>query len=289
MPAPVNFNLALAPLPSTYDLTPQQFAQAIVDRISISASEPWSSFSNGGSMPSSDIGPWLKNGQEWMVWDPVSGTYISHVQDGSGIRLATAPLGIIAPVAAAGSVLVSNSSKIVSELLLSTGATGQFLQNTALGPAWATVNLPTNVYFEVSITSANQQLDTHGGYAPVLFDTVLNKDSVNFDAVTGSVEVQAGEVWYFYTSLQVEDSGVASTGVQIVLRIQGATSLAVGAVYNVPSLASRVGFGASGIIAFSANDLVKVYIEATEDTPAADGLEIAANSENTRFGGFRIK
>ena len=289
MSAPVTFSLSLAPLPSTFDLTPQEFAQAIVDRLLITPSEPWSSFRNGGSTPTSDIGPFLKNSQEWMVWNSATGAYISQVQDGSGIRAATVPLSAMAQVAGVGSVLISNPSKAVAELPLSSGTTGQFLKNDGTAPVWADLNLPTKNYFEVALTGANQALNTAGGYVPIIFDTILNKsDGVTFDVNTGAVTVKSGEVWYFYTSLQLEDSAAPSTNLQIILRVQGTLTRAVGSVVNVPATSSRLAPSACGVMAIGVDDLVKVYIEVTEDTPDAGGMEIAANGENTRFGGFRI-
>ena len=34
-------------------------------------------FVTGSTAPTSDVGPWLKNGTEWWVWDSVSGAYVS--------------------------------------------------------------------------------------------------------------------------------------------------------------------------------------------------------------------
>ncbi len=93
MPAPVTFNLSLAPLPANANqMTPQQWAQAVVDRLTIAPSAPWSSFQNGGSIGTSDVGPILYLGKQWKVWDPGTGAYIDLVVDGGGIIARTITL-----------------------------------------------------------------------------------------------------------------------------------------------------------------------------------------------------
>jgi hypothetical protein len=111
---------------------------------------------------------------------------------------------------------------------------------------------------------------------------------VTFDTSTGGLTVHAGEIWFLYTNLQIEDTGAASTGVQINLQIHGSASPVIGTVYNATTMSSRLGMHTSGVVKITADDVLYVYIDPSEDTPVADGMEVADNNENTRFGGFRI-
>src|SRR5690242_7083459 len=85
MPAPVEFTISMSSLPSGFTGDPQELADAIAERLTITPSEPWSSFINGGAEPTSDVGPWLRLGQEWRVWDVGLGAYTYHVQNGAGL------------------------------------------------------------------------------------------------------------------------------------------------------------------------------------------------------------
>lgn len=61
------FQIRSAPLPSNFRGTPQQLLEAMLDRIQgVSDSED---FAFGGDMPTTNVGPWLKNGTQWYVWN----------------------------------------------------------------------------------------------------------------------------------------------------------------------------------------------------------------------------
>lgn len=70
-----------APLPADFTGTPQQFLDAIVARLAVASDESFSVFTIGSTAPTSDIGPWLKNGITWYVWDTGTGTYIPSVME----------------------------------------------------------------------------------------------------------------------------------------------------------------------------------------------------------------
>lgn len=289
MPAPVDFNLSLAPLPSNFSGTPQQLATAIVDRLTVAPTAPWSSFQNGGNIPSSDLGPVLYNGTEWRVFDTGLGAYTFATQNGAGLVNNTVTLSKLVG-GTAGSLLYYNGSGRPAELLASTGTNGQTLQLVSGAPAWTTpAPLVTSNYFEVTL-SANQLLDTDGSTQIVEFDTVRVSANVTFDTANFRVPVPLNSVWMFYVALQVEDEVASSTGVQMPVYITSVNRPgdAISGIFNAPSLNSRFGFSTSGIfVATTSNDFVYVTTTPNETTPVAGGLSISANS-NTRFGGFRL-
>lgn len=65
-----------APLPVGFQGTPQQFEDALVARLSIESEEQFALFVVGDTAPTSNVGPWLKGGLVWYVWDPTTGSYI---------------------------------------------------------------------------------------------------------------------------------------------------------------------------------------------------------------------
>lgn len=81
---PVTFRSS--PLPNNLRATPQQFLDAIVARLSIESQDELSFFVTGSVAPTSDEGPWLKNGTTWYVWDVVTGAYIPEVVEFQSLR-----------------------------------------------------------------------------------------------------------------------------------------------------------------------------------------------------------
>lgn len=62
-------------LPAGVSWTPQQLADAIAERLYLVTSQSFALFVSGSTEPSSNVGPWLKDGLSWWVWDNVSGSY----------------------------------------------------------------------------------------------------------------------------------------------------------------------------------------------------------------------
>lgn len=70
---PLNFRLS--PLP-TINMTPQEFADALVARLTAESTNTISFFAAGSVAPTSNVGPWLKDNQSWYVWSDSLGMYV---------------------------------------------------------------------------------------------------------------------------------------------------------------------------------------------------------------------
>lgn len=71
-----NLVVQAAPLPPNFRGTPQQFFEAIVDRMEIVSPFGFTYFISGPNKPSSNQGPWLKDGTQWWVWSDDAADYI---------------------------------------------------------------------------------------------------------------------------------------------------------------------------------------------------------------------
>lgn len=69
MPDTIRLAIEMAPLPANFAGTPQQFAEAMVERIRVLFPTGIWTFVISDTEPSSNQGPWLKNGTQWYVWD----------------------------------------------------------------------------------------------------------------------------------------------------------------------------------------------------------------------------
>ena len=69
----VKFNLTAKPLPSNFVGTPQQLLEAITERLNIVDDK--ATFVVSDTQPTTNVGPWFKNGKQLWVWDEALSTY----------------------------------------------------------------------------------------------------------------------------------------------------------------------------------------------------------------------
>lgn len=81
---PISFRAS--PLPSNFRGSPQQLLDAMVARLAVVTEDQLALFVNGTTAPTSDSGPFIKNGQTWWVWDTGTGAYIPQVIDFQSLR-----------------------------------------------------------------------------------------------------------------------------------------------------------------------------------------------------------
>jgi hypothetical protein len=76
MSTPLPLTILIAPLPSDFEGTPQELADAIAERLSIETQESLALYGTGPVLPTSDEGPFLLNGTTWYVWDTGTMAYV---------------------------------------------------------------------------------------------------------------------------------------------------------------------------------------------------------------------
>lgn len=75
-----------APLNPEFNGNLQQLFDAFVARLSIESQESLSFFVSGAVAPSSDVGPWIKNGVTWWVWDVGTGAYVPQIIEQESLK-----------------------------------------------------------------------------------------------------------------------------------------------------------------------------------------------------------
>lgn len=85
MASQLPFIFRASPLPSNFKGTPQMFLDALVARLSAESEVEVAVFVTGSVEPSSNVGPWLKDGTTWYVWDDVTGAYIPQILEQSSL------------------------------------------------------------------------------------------------------------------------------------------------------------------------------------------------------------
>ena len=73
---PTEFVIQGSPLDPTFKGKPQEFFEAMLERMKIVSPTGLSTFVTGSQKPTSNLGPWLKDGTQWWVWSDEEKTYI---------------------------------------------------------------------------------------------------------------------------------------------------------------------------------------------------------------------
>jgi len=86
VPNPVKFDVQAGALPEGIDTDPQGLLEAFAARLIIRPTVPWSSFVLGAAQPTSDLGPWFKDGTKLWVWSDALATYIPQVLESASLQ-----------------------------------------------------------------------------------------------------------------------------------------------------------------------------------------------------------
>jgi hypothetical protein len=76
---PLPVTVQIAPLDPAFRGTPQDLVDAIEERITIETDENAAVIATGSTAPTSNIGPWLKDGNTWYVWNELTGSYVPQI------------------------------------------------------------------------------------------------------------------------------------------------------------------------------------------------------------------
>lgn len=71
-----NLYLQASPLPTTFKGSPNDLFAEMIKRMRILSPSGTNFIFIGDTEPTSNVGPWLKNGTQWYVWDPITKRYI---------------------------------------------------------------------------------------------------------------------------------------------------------------------------------------------------------------------
>lgn len=71
-----NLFIQASPLPATFRGTPNDMFVEMIKRMRILSPSGTNFIFIGDTQPTSNVGPWLKNGTQWWVWDPDTKTYV---------------------------------------------------------------------------------------------------------------------------------------------------------------------------------------------------------------------
>lgn len=293
MPNPVQFDIAVGSLPEGLETDPQGLLEAFAQRLIISPSVPWSSFVLGAAQPTSDLGPWFKNGQELWVWDDGLATYIPQVINSLslGYAVAASDPGVadydLWIDTATPAVKWSNGAAwtdIITSRLAAYSTTVQM--NAAIAAAvsggayagqgafWTRNSIPQDVVFA----------------GPGTQNGVVTLDSEEFDPdncfAASAFTAPANGYYQFNGSLQIETSGGTPTDLDIAgqICVGGVARYSLNDEAGPDTTNGRVVTG-SGLLYLNAGQTVDLRYSFTSDA----AVTVSISTTYTSLSGFRVR
>lgn len=277
-----------APFPEGYQADPEQLKNDIVARLYAESTEAISFFASGSIAPSSNVGPWLKDGKSWYVWSDGLAMYIPQV-------LQPQSLGYIAQLAAPDHTIytfwiqLDGAGKATAINYYSGGAWKDVYEDkfATINAAWAagdsstlaSANAYTNgavasssfpSYPAQGIVAAPQTVAVDGNdYKVALTVASINPAPAPFDTTNRRYIAPAAGVYATSATCQIDNgTGAAAT-------METGLSLFKNGVYAGNALADLDGTpnpnggrwspGFAGLISLAQNDYLELFVRG-EDT-----------------------
>lgn len=282
-------SVIIAKLPPGFDGTPQELADAIAERIQVVTQQSFALFVTGSTEPSSDVGPWLKDGISWYYFDDDAGSYLPMVIPASalGYQISEAqptddginfwiqiesdgtPVALKIPVVSGGSTTWESPYYTKAETFTTAEATEALLYQTR--------------YAARAYPNANQTVPVDGTQTKITFNTLTYDTQNAYQAANSRYVAAVKGIYRASVITQWENNGATASGVQIGLAII-ANGIGSGPSKggNTVNIASPPGdrWNNAFSIEFSleAGDFIEVQAEITDGVGAGNCDLAAANS-----------
>lgn len=310
MPNPVQFDVTAGALPEGLDTDPQGLLQEFAARLIITPSVPWSSFTVGAAQPTSNVGPWFKDGQELWVWSDVAATYIpvvsAAVLDANGgsqyptLRYAVSSL---APDPAKYSfwIELNSSGKAINIKHYSSGAWKSIFEDTFAGIQTQFTNITTNystttqmntaiatavdavrINYPVSASLAVNQTVNISDLATntkLLFNTVtLDPDSA-YDATNSRFVAPVNGIYQVSAELQIDNNTGVAASMEMALTILKNSGNYTSSGMSISSPPGARWYPqVSSLVQLGVGDTVEIALSLDDGTNTGNVSVAAANS-----------
>lgn len=276
MPNNIPLTFRSAPLEEGFVGNLQEFADELVSRLYAESTDSIAFFAAGSIAPTSNVGPWWKNDEEWYKWDNATGAYVPQAIGQAALKWiasATAPDQTIytfwIELDGAGKAqginyysggawkdiyedtLANIYTKTQVDALIA-GAANTAYAAAAVGPA-------TPPYTQsIPIDGAAHKMELYAKY----FDS-----SNAFNLAAHRYIAPAAGIYHIDVGSQFDNDTGTSSGMQVVLSVykNGSEASEGGAVANTPSpVGDRWCPGFSGLIQLAQNDYIEIWVTASD-------------------------
>jgi len=307
VPNPVQFDVVAGALPEGLSTDPQGLLEAFAERLTITPSVPWSSFVVGAAKPTSDVGPWFKDGKELWVWDNVTAAYVPLVSaavadvDGGALyptlRYAVSSLAPD-PTKYAFWITLNEIGKAIDIRHYSTGAWRSIFEdtlagitanysttaqmNTAISAAVdpVRVNYPVGVEITVNQTVSIQNLVT---LTKILFNKVDFDPDLVYNTANSQYIAPVNGIYLVSAELQVDNNTGTAASMEMALSIRKNGAVYTGSGASVASPPGARWYPqVSALVQLGVGDQVDIAL-ALDDTVRTGNVTVGANNSTASF------
>lgn len=286
MPSPVQFNVSAGTLPPNFTGTPQQFLDAIAGLLLVTPVEDWNSFVVGSAAPTSDVGPWLKNGTEWWVWSSGAGAYVPVTANALTLRRF---IGSTTPSATDYDVWIQTDGSGVPQAIKIYNA-GSWVDVYAATLANYYTKTEMNTAFGKfqAYTGSDQFLTAGAAFAKVAFNGVAFESGVTFNTVDNRFVVPTSGFYRVGGSLRVDNTASSTpTGqtLNIELRVNGVPVRI--AEFDIGTSTAGTTLPIDSLLQLAQNDYVEIWAQVGIASGTAT-WKVTSDQRKTVFEGHRI-
>lgn len=281
--------IQMGALPASGKWTPQELADLMVARMSLVTAATFALFVTGATEPSSNVGPWLKNGNEWYVWNSSTGDYqpITISQESLGYFIgAVAPNPLIyqfwiettaggSPLSVkifySGSWVDVYAAQLASYQTIAAfnAAIANYSTTAQMNAAIAAAVGGINSYPAQANLSVPQSIQVDSAVHIIQLNQALINPSSNFDITTYRYTATVGGFYFVSASLQVDNNtGVVATMEMILTVYKNGVATSVGIGANTPSPNGSRWFPAFGglMISLAPGDYIDLRLTLDDGT-----------------------
>jgi len=288
-PLPIQFRVSALNPTKTY--TPQQFADAIAARLSIETSEELSLFVSGSAAPSTDSGPWLKDGVTWWVWSATVGAYIPQPLDLESLRYTASQ---VAPDPSKFIFWIQVDSTTGRPISINYYVSGSWVDiyadkfaqysTTAEMNAAIEAAINNNYPFRVALTGADQNYTAGTGDAPIVFDETIFDPSTSVAA--GLFTAKKAGYYTFRASIYIALDTGSPTGIDRQLKLLKNGSSFARSVIQVSDDTDGLTISIAGSCQLNIGDTVSAAVYVVSS--GASTWNVINDSGTTYFEGNKI-
>lgn len=292
---PVTFNITVGAIPENFEGNLQATLELFASRLIIAPSVPWSSFVVGGAQPSSNVGPWLKDGIELWVWSDALATYIPQVIGNEALKYSV-------------STATPDQNKYLLWADLNSPQALKYHNGTAWVDLYATkfADYSTTVQMNTAIAAATAALAVgkgafsaraNGGAQTIVFSgpgtkagavqlltEVFDPDNA-FDPVLSRFTAPANGYYQFNATIQIDTSGGSPTDLNVIgsFRVNGSGVRLLNDEAGPDATNGRSLVG-SCLLQLSAGDTVELWYDMQSNASVTVSIE-----GYTYLDGYRVR
>lgn len=281
MANPVEFTVETAVLPSTFEGTLADFVALLPTLLTVRPDQEWTSFVVGTTMPTSNVGPWLKvtaTGGEWWVWSTTDSTYVPLT-----VALPTIPDNSIS-----GSGLTDHSvteAKLSTEYVARVDSAISAIQTTIANGVGRLAVAEKNVAQSYSYSSSPTPVKV--SFGSELVDVAGRYDPTNSRYTAN----ESG--WYWVSATVYVGTSSASTPLGVITTnlwaaVNGTSEILINGYVSADNSIEARTYTLQGVVQLTAGQYVEVFFSGAVSASGALTVVLVNDNRKSRLQIWKV-